>query len=101
MGITAGPYLSGPFGAFHGTRCLRLIGDRAVNPTKGLLAQLSEPAGSSCTSGAEVIARFGDRYQKMKAEVRWMPILLLNWAIFSIVSRQFENRVHRGRRADL
>ena len=48
-------------------------------------------------SGAEVIARFGDRYQKMKAaQIDAYSAFKLGYIQYR--EAQFENRVHRGRR---
>ncbi|MGB0418036.1 MAG: MlaA family lipoprotein [Opitutales bacterium] len=69
-GLPRGPYLVLPI---WGPSTVRdfcgLIGDRAVNPTQRPFSAIDhwDWQDQAALSGAEVIARFGDRYQKMKA----------------------------------
>lgn len=69
-GLPRGPYLILPI---WGPSTLRdfcgLIGDRAVNPTQRPFSAIDswEWQQKAALGGMEVIARFGNRYQKMKA----------------------------------
>lgn len=69
-GFPRGPYLVLPI---WGPSTIRdffgLIGDRAVNPAQRPFSAIEhwDWQHQAALSGAEVIARFGDRYQKMKA----------------------------------
>lgn len=69
-GLPRGPYLVLPI---WGPSTVRdfcgLMGDRAINPTQGPFSAIDhwDWQQQAALSAAEVIARFGDRYQKMKA----------------------------------
>lgn len=69
-GLPPGPYLVLPIWGPSTVRDVcGLIGDRAVNPTQRPFSAIDhwDWQDQAALSGAEVIARFGDRYQKMKA----------------------------------
>ena len=69
-GLPRGPYLVLPI---WGPSTLRdlcgLMGDRAINPTQAPFSAIDhwDWQEQAALSSAEVIARFGDRYRKMKS----------------------------------